>query len=318
MKHIFANKTGLLFTMGCALALTTTGCIRESLDACPAHQLTVKVINEKGGEITETAGERIEEVTVFLFDESLVHLNTYHMSAADVEGHRKIDLAYPEGTKLRAIAWGNAYAGNQTINDNVDLAEQLKVMLKKEQEKATIPDELYYGKENIVTKALEVQSVDTVTIQVIVGELRAFTDGMPAKYQAALKTGLKADGLDPLKVYVNRTLSTWNYDGKLEGDSVYYMPEPLLGVDQDPNISPEEMSTDYQYYAPQPGGMNLVLELPDAPAKQEWVDMVDGDPIRVEVGRKTEVMFEWDGEGNYLGVRVTVRDWGFVDDPIEW
>lgn len=303
MKHI-STKKQLLLAACSALLVLNTGCIRESLDACPAHKLTVKVVNTEGADFTESSGERIEEVTVFIFNESLEHLSTHHMSVADVQGRRKIDLPYPEGAKIRAIAWGNAYAGNQNVSEG-DLVEQLKVMLKKEQEQADMPDELYYGKENILTKAAEVETVDTVTIKIKVGALRVYTENMPEKYLSSLKSGEES------KLYINRTLSTWNHDGTLEGDSVYYMPDPTINEPQ------TELDTKFHNYATGQA-MNVVLELPDGDVKQEFVNAENGEPIEVYEGKETEVVIRWGEDGTYLGARVIVREWGYIDDPTEW
>lgn len=324
MKHIIGNKTRLLFATGCAFALlATTGCIREDMDACPSHKLTVKVVTPLGDEFTESASESLNEVTVFIFDESGTILKKEQLSGAQVDARKLIDLpAYQEGKKMYAVAWGNAYSGNQTVTGE-NMLDQLRVSLKTsstDKTLANLPDELFQGDTTIIGQELTaVEVVDTVTIMVQVGQLRILSLNMPERLKAELKEkGLKADG-GIAELYVNKTLGTWDQKGELVGDSIYYMPDAERGLwEQSQGI--EELNTEYHYYAEKEKlEVRLNIPLPNGQGFDSslFTDAENGDIIVTRL-EPTDVIFTWGEDGTYLGVRVVVRPWGYVPDPHEW
>lgn len=312
MKHILANKTGLLFATGCALAVLATGCIREDLDACPSgkHQLTVKVINPSGDDITE--GGNVQDAAVYIFDENYDHLLTKKLSATDVVGRLKIDLDYPEGTKLNVVAWGNSFQGNENVTEG-QIIQELKVALKAQGEKANLPDELYYGKELVLTKTEEVEVVDTVTIKIKIGRIILGTENLPAAIRKAqIAKGLKADGdVTHCDLNVERTLSVYNHDGVLEGDSVYYMPIGSFQEDGEWWTVTENLAAGEKLKASIDAGSGLVTQT-------ETIDHRDGSPITIVEGGNKEVLFRWNGDGDFIGIEVTVRPWGYIRQSVDW
>ncbi len=303
MKHISVAKQMLLVACG-ALMVLTTGCIREDLDACPSHKLTVKAVRLSGDEFTESAGDDIDEVTVFIFDENMQHLSTHHMTVSDVENRKKIDLLYPEGKKIYAVAWGNAYGGNQDVNEAKAL-EQLQVSLKKQQENANMPDQLYHGKTEFITKSALEETVDTVTIKVMVGSMQITSKNMPESFKSSLKA-------NAAELYVNRTVGAWNYNGELVGDSVYYTPDPTMDQQK------RELDTGEHYYAPGQN-MEVTFNIPGVTnsVNRAIYDLATGEALFVEPETTTYAELEWDGDGNFLGMNITVRKWGVVEDPHE-
>lgn len=314
MKHILANKTKLFLVAGCALAVLTTGCIRETMDACAPHKLTVKVVNPNGEEITGLG--LVEEASVYLFDKNYNHLKTVRLTKGQVQNYEKIELAeYNNGDQIYAVAWGNARLGNQAVSEG-EIINQLQVALKTKGEVADSPDKLYHGLEGIVVQALSTtERVDTVTIEPKTGAIRMMTEGFPYALQRhnLLKNGvLKADTEVTPSLTLERTKSVYDYEGKLDGSSVYYEPDGLFTEDYEWVTSLDLNEFDNYATGTQ---IEASLDLNGTVLGHEVVDD-EGKPLTVEAGVEKQVIFRFGKDGSFLGIKVIVRPWGYRYEDI--
>ncbi|MDL2278869.1 FimB/Mfa2 family fimbrial subunit [Parabacteroides sp. OttesenSCG-928-G07] len=321
MKYIFVNKARLLFALCCAFAVLTSSCIREDLDACPPRfQLTVKVLAPIGGGDATGSGELVTDASVYIFDENDNLLKSVKMSREDIMSRRLIELDYPAGKKIKAIAWGNVGGGSQALTEGPS-AQELKVSLLKSDTIATSPDKLFHGLDNYTIKLNEAEvRVDTIEIDLAVGAMSGSTMNLP-QYIAA--NGLRSVEDNEYGLILNKTLSVFNYDGTLAGDSVAYFPEGDFGIGTETNQTEWMFGEEY----------DALLDN-DAIVAQQKLSVgfsVNGETIAVEFqdprnGRtyysaakeSVHYIVNFDGNGNYVGITAEVRPWGYVDGDIEW
>lgn len=227
MKHIhFANQRIAYLLSGLMLlAVMTTGCIRESLDACPplvTHSLTLKVVNAEGDEITGAAEDLFDEVSLYVFDKQKNFIDVVKMPSADVVANQQIVLNYPNQPEdLYVVAWGGLNTDSTVVAQltNASQAEDLTVMVKSSNSVASAPNQVYFG--NLTAKRLDnAQAEDQqIVIEPKVGRVRIETYGLE---YVGLKTADIPD--DAFSYTINETQSGFDHTGSLIGDYVHYLP----------------------------------------------------------------------------------------------
>lgn len=233
MKDINFTKLRLAGVLSALMLLvaSTTGCIRESLDACPplnTYTLTLKVVNAEGDDITESGD--VDEVRLFIFDKNKGFVDKRDMTLSDITSRQPITLDYPgDPENLYVVAWSGLTDGQVEVADvnNGSLAEDLNVSLRSSDGIAEAPNELYHGMtfveraENALTKDQEV----VITPQI--GRITIEAYGL--EYVNLLKSGNE----DDFAYTVDKTRSAFNYQGDMTGDSVSYIPPAAFVNDPD-------------------------------------------------------------------------------------
>lgn len=301
MKQIIHTRQWLV-AAACAATLFMTSCIQENLLAC--YKLTLKAENANGEDVT---GSALADASLYVFDENYEYLQTVRMTEGQIRNREEIRLNYPEDRNLHVIAWGNLSGQNQTVTES-ELIEGLKVQLKSRNGLAQKPDDLFYGNRLVETKAGGALSRnDTIVVRPKLSQVNIITQNI--KY--ALNKQFPSTPIDDIdcNYQVNRTLSAFDYQGKLIGDSVYYHPD----ADWDKNK--EYFAPNYRMCA----GENLSIEL-SADNHTLAVATKDdyGKPLVAPEARILYVVLIFGEDGALLSVRQTIRSWGTVDDHIEF
>lgn len=291
-----------LLTAVCSVALILTGCIQENLAAC--YKLTLKAENAKGDDVT---GIALADASLYVFDENYTYLETVRMTEGQIRNREEIKLIYPEDRNLHVVAWGNLSGENQTVAES-ELIEKLTVMLKSRNGLAQKPDDLFYGNRLVQTKAGKgIYENDTIVVRPKLSQVNIITQNI--KY--ALNRHFPATANEDINCdyFVNRTLSGFDYQGQLTGDSVYYSPD----ADWDENK---------EYFAPNYrmcSGENLGVELTAEDRTLAIATHDDnGDPLKAPEAAILYVILRFGEDGALLSVRQTVRPWGTADDHIEF
>lgn len=292
----------LLFPALCLLGVLATSCINEDLDEC--YRLRLKVVNQKGEDITPSG--YVKRTALYIFDENLNYLETRQLDESFITSRDEIVLDnYPASRKLNIVAWGNV----NVLGENQEVAEakkieDLKVMLKTNGVQANRPDSLYFGIEQVQTKAGGITEDKEVMISPKTGSVTLQTIN--------LHYGLRKYGFSEnaeCDFSLNKTLSGFDYQGKQIGDSVYYQ----LNTKRYNGI-------DYQTTERQNAclGEDMGVELAANGNNFLTVTTDDkGAPIRTSASENTFVVLEFAEDGT-LSVKVTVRPWGEVNDHIEF
>lgn len=303
MKHNVIIKLFLLPVV-CLLGVLATSCIQEDLDAC--YTLRLKAENIKGEDITGTG--YVSTASLYIFDENQNYLETRTLDKDFIVSHDEIVLDnYPAHRKLNIVAWGNVNVlGERQDVSESERIEELKVMLKSQNGQAMLPDSLYYGIEQVQTKAGGITENKEIVVRPKVGSVTIETIN--------LKFGLRRYDIASVKdcdFYLNRTLSGFDYQGAQIGDSVYYNP---ASVASDKNLG-EWVTPELQTACP---GTDLGVSLDiNGINLGSAVADVNGDPIVTKAGENTHIVLEFAEDGT-LSARVQVRPWGEVNDHIEF
>ncbi|MCD8135263.1 MAG: FimB/Mfa2 family fimbrial subunit [Parabacteroides gordonii] len=301
MKQINHSRQWLLAAV-CTAALVLTSCIQENLAAC--YKLTLKAENAKGDDVTGTA---LADASLYVFDENYIHLETVRMTEGQIRNREEIRLNYPEDRNLHVVAWGNLSGENQTITES-EVIEELKVMLKSRDGLAQKPDDLFYGSHLVQTKAAGgYYENDTIVVRPKLSQVNIITQNIKYALNRNFPTTVNED--INCDYFVNRTLSGFDYQGQLTGDSVYYSPD--AGWDENK-----------EYFAPNYrmcSGENLGVELTAEDRTLAIATHDDnGNPLKAPEAGILYVVLRFGEDGALLSVRQTVRPWGTVDDHIEF
>lgn len=305
MKHIFSKTKALLIVLCIGWAMLTTSCINEDLDGC--HTLTVKVLNMQGEDITAGSAEDVKDASVFIFDEAGKYLETVKMTSAQITTRTPIEINYPTTTKLQIVVWGNVNNDMQQVQVGTTI-DDLKVQLKKTNNYANNPAELYFGDEDVPLRAGTLTKNEEVPIQLCVGELRMWTYGL--QYALNANPGLRAD--EVFDFYFEEGLDELNAKGTIQGNKTTYAPEGAWDETQTEWEMPE-LKTVFPG-EDLAGAFHINGELD----QRRYEDYLTKDPLVVEAGQQTLVRFEWNSKGEFLGIRIKVRPWGYIEDDIEW
>lgn len=302
MKYLSVIKRSV-YPFLLMLAVLVSSCIKEDLDAC--YKLTLKVENAKGDDITTLDGE-VKSALLFVYDENGKLLEKRSLDEAFITSRKEILLDYPANKNLHIVAWGNAEEGNQELKESDELS-QLAITLKSQNDLAQSPDRLYYGNKDVTTVGNGTVSGgdQEIVIRCKVGTITMETIGL--ENVKRLK-GLKST--TGLNFYMDRTLNTFNAEGTLVGDSVYYNPD-----NQTKAATPADIETiDPNNVV---AGENLTFRL-NLGGNNEYTRTTDDDnkPFATAIENNTHVQFIF-GEDGTLSVKVKVTPWGVVDDDVE-
>lgn len=235
MKHNAIIRQ-LLFPALCLLGLLATSCIHEDLEEC--YTLRLRAENIKGEDVTGLG--YVSAASLYIFDENLNYLETRVLDKDFIISHDEIVLDnYPASQKLNIVAWGNVnvLGDKQEVSESKRI-EDLKVMLKSQNSLAVLPDSLYFGIQQVQTKASGgITENKEIVVHPKVGSVTIETIN--------LKYGLRSKGISSVNecdFYLNRTLSGFDYQGEQIGDSVYYNPASVpndknTGEWKTPNLS---------------------------------------------------------------------------------
>ena len=304
MKRISFIKQ-LLFSALCLLAVLATGCIKEDLDEC--YKLRLRAENIKGEDITATG--YVSTASLYIFDEDLNYLETRVLDKDFIISHDEIVLDnYTADRKLNIVAWGNV----NVLGDKQEVSEskridELKVMLKNQNTLAVMPDSLYYGIQQVQTKASGgITENKEIVVHPKVGSVTIETIN--------LEYGLRSRGISSVHecdFYLNKTLSGFDYQGEQIGDSVYYNP-----ASEPSTLNIGEWKTPNQQTACPGNSMGVSLDINGINLGSATVDQ-NGKPIETKAGENTHIVLEFAEDGT-LSARVQVRPWGEVNDHIEF
>jgi len=317
MKHILYSKTGFLLVLVCLFSIMATGCIRENLEACPEGNcvLQLQVLAPDSGADATEGGLFVTDARVYVYGEDRELLKSFNLSDPDIRGRRNMEIEYAVGKQITVVGWGNVGSDTQTLNEAGQLEDLSVSLISDGAGEASHPDTLYFG-----SKTFTIQppvdgdsTVYVIPVDQVVGEMNAQTINFD---KALLKAGLRAEDIDDInnvfQFRVDKTLSTFNYNGELVGDSVYYSPE---GAMNDTSTEWEILESEARVVAP--GNQLTVEAILDGVSLggREAISPQTGEPYIIEPKVNTLFIIEWDGEGNYIGVTTEVRPWGYVDDP---
>lgn len=291
-----------------AWAFMATGCVNENLEGC--HTLTLKVVNAKGDDITGS-GEAAA-ACIFVFDANYKYLQTIEMNEDEIVNRREIVVNYPKNSKLHFVAWGNAYTDDYVITKGQTI-EEFQLQLASQGGLATAQgQELYYGSREIATGLFTPLQDEEIVIAPKTASVYMWTQGLSNYHDKLKRDGLRSDDGAPFdcEFYLDKTLSKYNHAGTLEGDSVYYNP---AGEWTDPAYSDWRTPDFYKIFAGE--NMSAALEL-DGQVFDTVLTDDEGNPISPKETEEVLVVFIWADDGSYLGTRVKVRPWSYLDDPI--
>ncbi|WP_278631706.1 FimB/Mfa2 family fimbrial subunit [Parabacteroides goldsteinii] len=303
MKHNAIIRQ-LLFPALCLLGLLATSCIHEDLEEC--YTLRLRAENIKGEDVTGLG--YVSAASLYIFDENLNYLETRVLEKDFIISHDEIVLDnYPASQKLNIVAWGNVnvLGDKQEVTESKRI-EELKVMLKSQNSQAVLPDSLYYGTQQVQTKAGGITENKEIVVHPKVGSVTIETRN--------LEYGLRSKGISSVKecdFYLNRTLSGFDYQGEQIGDSVYYNP---ASVPNDEKIG--EWKTPNLQTACPGDSLGVSLDINGINLGSATHDQ-DNKPIATKAGENTHIVLEFAEDGT-LSARVQVRPWGEVNDHIEF
>lgn len=303
MKHNAIIRQ-LLFPALCLLGLLATSCIHEDLDEC--YTLRLRAENIKGEDVTGLG--YVSAASLYIFDENLNYLETRVLDKDFIISHDEIVLDnYPASQKLNIVAWGNVnvLGDKQEVSESKRI-EELKVMLKSQNSLAVMPDSLYYGTQQVQTKAGGITENKEIVVHPKVGSVTIETIN--------LEVGLRKNGITTVNdcdFYLDRTLSGFDYQGEQIGDSVYYNP---ASVPNEENVG--QWKTPNLQTACPGSGMEVSLSVNGVQLGSAVVDE-KGDEIATYAGQNTHIVLEFAEDGT-LSARVQVRPWGEVNDHIEF
>lgn len=314
MKHTFFAKKALFVAL-VILAVLTTGCIKEDLDAC--SKLTIRVENAAGDDITNL-GE-VVGATLYIFDANKNFLEKRQVDKAFILTHTEIKLDnYPDNTKLYIVGWANMVGDNQDITEAKRL-EELSLSLKKSDGYAQSPDSLYYGNKEVTTFGSGIVGGDgEIPVRHKTATISVKTSGLPS---ALRSFGLKSS--NDLNFYMNRTLDTYSYSGTLTGDSVAYNPTgqyDTLGEWQTVG-SEDKHSKGGMQNAFAGEKLSFTIVSKDGRINEtiyEAMNMETGamEPFRSDEGGRVDILIEFvDGS---ISAKMRISPWGVVDDSIQF
>ena len=303
MKRVSLIKK-LLFPALC-LCVLVTGCVNEDLEEC--YKLRLRAENIKGEDVTGLG--YVSAASLYIFDENQNYLETRVLDKDFIISHDEIVLDnYPANRKLNIVAWGNVnvLGDKQEVSESKRI-EELKVMLKSQNSLAVLPDSLYFGIQQVQTKASGgITENKEIVVHPKVGSVTIETRN--------LEYGLRSKGISSVKecdFYLNRTLSGFDFQGEQIGDSVYYNP---ASVASDEKIG--EWETPNLQTACPGDSLGVSLDINGINLGSATLDQ-DNKPIATKAGENTHIVLEFAEDGT-LSARVQVRPWGEVNDHIEF
>ena len=303
MKRVSLIKK-LLFPALC-LCVLVTGCVNEDLEEC--YKLRLRAENIKGEDVTGLG--YVSAASLYIFDENQNYLETRVLDKDFIISHDEIVLDnYPANRKLNIVAWGNVnvLGDKQEVSESKRI-EELKVMLKSQNSLAVLPDRLYFGIQQVQTKASGgITENKEIVVHPKVGSVTIETRN--------LEYGLRSKGISSVKecdFYLNRTLSGFDFQGEQIGDSVYYNP---ASVASDEKIG--EWKTPNLQTACPGDSLGVSLDINGINLGSATLDQ-DNKPIATKAGENTHIVLEFAEDGT-LSARVQVRPWGEVNDHIEF
>lgn len=317
MKHRFSKTKALLFGALCiGWGMCSTSCITEDLDACltTPYTLTLKVLN--GGEEEITGAGRAADATIFVFDNDQKYLETVTMTEQQIAAEEPIQLKspYKAGQKMYFVAWGNVEADQMQVAQGTTMSEfavQLRNSATETGNQAEEPTDLFYGNANITTDEGNLQKDEIIYIRPKTAEVELRTVGLDYyRSRLAREGGLRAEG-DEYAFTVNNTLSKFDSEGALTGDSVYYAPESGVGVTNATEWETTGLSNICT-------GENITGSFFMNDAQFTFLANNDEGPITATADEDYLLLFQWNEDGEYLGVSVEVRPWGYVPDETGW
>jgi hypothetical protein len=311
MKHIFSKTKAFSLALCIGWGMLATGCINEDLDNCPSYTLTLNVLNAAGDNITE--GRRATDATIFVFGNDQKYLETVTMTEQQIVDYQPITLQtpYKANQKLYFIVWGNVIADQMQVAQGTTMSEFTVQLRSSGDGLADEPTDMFYGNANITTDEGYLQKDEVIYISPKMAQVELQTEGLPYFLASeARKKGLRAEG-DEYAFTVDKTLSMFNSEGALTGDSVYYAPESSW----DASLSTEWSTTEASNICT---GENITGSFYLNDAEFTFLRENDNGPITAVPDQNYLLVFQWGEDGEYLGVRVEVRPWGYIDDPIEW
>lgn len=303
-------KKQRLFIVLCILSVFMTGCINDYLAECKydKYSLTVKVVNAKGDDITPLG--TVEETTLYVFNEEGFFVDSVQMNKSAIISRQQVALDFPADAKLTVIGWGGLAGGSQTV---VPLTEKttlkdFQVSLIKNNDIAQAPDRLYHGVEEVTTRAGELTANHEVVIQPKIAQASLgtlnFKYYLNRKNSSMLKNGTRADtptDSGNLEFLLDRTLSSFDYQGNMQGDSVSYIPDAELTaqteyISEISNIMPGEEF-----------GLTLFDE-GNSIGYRNRDD--DGKIFRAVPDSTLLILLEFGEDGTVISAKTAVRPWG--------
>lgn len=317
MKHIHFTKRLVLAV--CAFAFLATGCINEDLDQC--YKLRLRVLNAAGVDITRNS--RSEDATIYVFDENGKYLESVTMTYNQITEMQEIKLKtpYKEGMKLSFLAWGNALGAANTVNiyESQNLNDFKLELASKEDGVGATKVELFGGTEAIVTAEGNLRQDEWIEIEPKAGTITMATYNLQ-RYLA--RAGISDNEfklrLNETKGGLGSEATPLNAEATLAQDGGWGIPKSdaysALDFTADEWVSPE-----IEDYAIASTGLSALIRTADGNVlDDDMLDYVDENPIEIAPENDAFVLFEWGDDGVYIGTRVIVRPWGYVEDPIEF
>ena len=307
MKHISLIKKSLILAFGVFALIATSSCVREDIDECYTLRLTV--VNNNGEDITGSANVA---AILYIFGEDQTYLGKKELSKEEVAAHGNIVLqGYPNNKKLNIIAWCGTEGEQEEVASmkETDVISKMQIALKTKSDNvggtiATAPDRLYYGQELITTKSSdEVPLNQEIIVRPKIGAINIRTIGLnQSVYTKASNASLN--------YYVRRTLSGFDYQGQMMGDSVSYNPEANFVT-----------SGTYagEFVAPTSNLLpsnSIAVDLYNTKSRMFSVSKDDnGVPFTTHQDSTLYVVIRLGEMSNVISVKAVVRPWGEVYDP---
>lgn len=316
MKYIHIKK----FSLGCLVAffvMAMNSCINEDLDPCPVvvkNTLTLQVVNINGDDITKLA--EVTQGSLLAFSENGQLVDRQELSHDQLVNKAEITFNIDYKGKMYIVCWGNVRGVQETIGKVKELKDPEILLNQDENAVAQSPDKLFYGNKEITLGEAGIDGGNQViTISPKTATIKIETRGV----DNALKWNNLKSTPDPLKFYMDNSLSGFDYAGKMIGSKVRFQPEGQYAVPanwtlqewvtkNDATVAPGENLKFSLYYS------DLLIG-----AVSEGVNIDTGEtgPFKTYEGKRTYVIISFGQEGT-VSAKMKITPWGVVDDDIEW
>lgn len=292
-KHISTIFYPVLLLVSAVLA----GCIKEKgSDYCPpseAHYLIVRSFDADNNDITGTGAVR--DVVLYVFDSNGAYIN--RIVAAE---NQRIPLAYPEGTRLKIVAWGNSGAGNEQMpalapGSSVDNAAVTLLKKTSPVNYSLSPDDLFFASSDVfLTGAGEGEVDHPVSIKRKAASMTVTIKGLQ-QWAGTTDTDFS--------IVVNGTRESIDFTGKSSGNAVSYRPPLTL------NGNGSFVTGIFNTF---PSADTAVsIDIYKGPDKIYTVTSGnDGKPLVLSEGRLLNVLIDFTGG---VSTTLSVTDWGKID-----
>lgn len=290
-----------------AFAVTVlTACIRDGRPECDSiYELYIEVARAvPSAQPAEPAGP-VDTAVLYIFDGSGRLRETRGVGRGVLDGGEPVTVSYRGSDRPKAVVWGNLKDGvTTTPAAEGAVMEEMSVAMRMGREYAYIPDELYYGAENLTAEGRQY-----VEIAPAMGRLTLTARGIGRetgeRYFFTVETQVR--GYDFLRAPVagQCSLRIEAVRSADKGDLVNLEPIPMFTYPSDHDgAEPLKVSLFREK-----GGVAYLLARTDKDDK--FLDIIPQE------GQCVNVMMDFRAGGR-LNVDIRITDWDVVEQWEDW